>query len=293
MCQPVDLIVERDMERELDRVSHRTLLRCLSERIADEAFLSVVVRFLNAGAICEGRYEPATDGTPQGSVISPILASMCLHFILDLWNDRRVRGSLKGYTRLIRYADDFVDGLKYEWEAKGFMNALRERLSDQGLWIAKARSQLIEFGRRPWAKGQGLGKRLETFDFLGITHYCDRARAGGFKLGRRTARTRENRALTGINEWLRRVRNLVPLRQWWPIFVAKQQGHYNCYGIGGNLRSLQIVNDRAKWLAYRWINRRSQKRSYDLEQYERWLKYHPLPKPRICHGCPVLVRMQS
>ena len=293
MCQPVNFIVDCDIERFFDTVSHKTLLRCLRERIADEAFVSLIVRFLNAGAICEGRYEPATDGTPQGSVISPILANIYLHFILDFWFDRRVRRSLKGYARLIRYADDFVVGFKYEWEAKGFMNALRERLSEHGLRIAEAKSRLIEFGRRPWVKAQRLGKRLETFDFLGITHYCDRARAGGFKLGRRTARTRQNRALTGINEWLRRVRNLVPLRQWWPIFVAKLQGHYNYYGIGGNLRSLQIVSDRAKWLAYRWINRRSQKRSYDLEQYERWLKYHPLPKPRICHGYPVLVRMQS
>jgi group II intron reverse transcriptase/maturase len=293
MRHPINFVVDLDIERFFDTVNHHWLLKCLKERIMDGAFLSLIVRFLNAGAICEGEYQPTTEGTPQGSIVSPILANIYLHYILDLWFDRRVKKNLEGYARLIRYADDFVVCFEHEWEAKGFVNTLRKRLSKFGLKIAEAKSRLIEFGRCRWAKARRLGKRLETFDFLGFTHYCDRTRAGGFKLGRQTARTRLNRALTGINEWLKWIRNRMRKELWWPILVAKLRGLYNYYGISGNLRSLKNIRERTLWLAYRWINHRSQRRSYDWEQYRRWLKYHPLPEPRICHGYAVTKGIHS
>ena len=293
MCENVNYVVDLDIEHFFDTVDHHWLLECLRQRIKDTAFLGLIVRFLDAGAISEGKYLATNEGTPQGSVLSPILANIYLHFILDLWFELRVKKGLKGYARLIRYADDFVVCFEYEWEAQGFVNTLRKRLSKFGLKIAEAKSRLIEFGRQPWAKARRLGKRLETFDFLGFTHYCDRTRTGWFKLGRRTARTRLNRTLTGINDWLRRVRNLVRLEQWWPVLAAKLRGVYNYYGISGNLRSLQTIRHRTIGLAFKWINRRSQRRSYRPDQYQRWLKYHPLPEPRIYHGYPVLTRKYS
>jgi len=293
MREKVNYVVDLDIEHFFDTVSHHWLLEGLRQRIDDTAFLGLIVRFLDAGAISEGKYQATTEGTPQGSVLSPILANIYLHFILDLWFELRIKKWLNGYARLIRYADDFVVCFEYESEAKGFVNALRKRLSKFGLKIAETKSRLIAFGRQPWAEARRLGKRLETFDFLGFTHYCDRNRAGGFKLGRQTARTRLNRALTGINEWLRWVRNRVRKEQWWPTLVAKLRGLYNYYGVSGNLRSLKNIRERTLWLAYRWINDRSQKRSYNWEQYRRWLKYHPLPEPRICHGYAVTRRMYS
>jgi len=221
------------------------------------------------------------------------LANIYLHFILDLWFELRVKKGLKGYARLIRYADDFVACFEYGWEARSFANALRERLSKFGLKIAEAKSRRIEFGRYPWVKARRTGKRLETFDFLGFTHYCDRTRTGWFKLGRRTARTRVNRILTAINDWLRRVRNLMRPERWWSILVAKLRGLYNYYGIGGNLQSLKTIRYRTIGLAFKWLNRRSQRRSYDPDQYQRWLSYHPMPQPRTYHGYPVLKRMRS
>jgi group II intron reverse transcriptase/maturase len=293
MREKVNYVVDLDIERFFDTVSHPKLMKFLKSRIKDGAFRGLIARLLEAGAVFAGEYQPTHEGTPQGSIVSPILANLYLHHVLDSWFEYGVKKTLKGYARLIRYADDFVVCFEYEWEAKNFINLLRERLGKVGLKIAEAKSRLIEFGRYRWAKARRLGQRLETFDFLGFTHYCDHNRAGGFKLGRRTARTRMNRALKGINEWLRRVRNRGRLEQWWPILAAKLRGHYNYYGIGGNLRSLQIIGYRTMWLAYRWINQRSQKRSYNVEQYLRWLKYHPLPEPRICHGYRVLTRMYS
>jgi hypothetical protein len=153
---------------------------------------------------------------------------------------------LNGYARLIRYADDFIIGFQSEREAKRFTAALRVRLAKFGLKLAEVKSRIIEFRRYRWQTACQTGKRLATFDFLGITHYCDRSRTGNFKLGRKTARSRLRRALQAMNEWLRLIRNQTKYQQWWPLLVAKLRGHYNYYGIGGNGRSIKNYYDRVR-----------------------------------------------
>jgi len=285
MCKPVNYIADSDIARFFDTVDHDWLMRCLSQRIVDSAFLRLIARFLKAGVVSEGRYLETTEGTPQGSILSPILANIYLHYVLDLWFYRIIKPRLKGYARLIRYADDFIVGFQSEREAKNFTDALRLRLAKFGLAMAEEKSRTIEFGRYRALQARRNGKRLPTFDFLGFTHYCDRTRSDGFKLSRKTARTRLKRTLTAMNEWLKRTRNRMPLLDWWSILAAKIRGHYNYYGISGNLRSLQRFYQRTTRIAYKWINRRSQKPSYNWDGFNRWLQYHPLPKPRIWHSC--------
>ena len=291
--RPINFVVDMDIARFFDTVNHKWLMKCLKQRIVDGAFLHLLVRFLKAGVVVDGKAMRTTEGIPQGSILSPLLANIYLHYVLDLWFERRIRPKLKGYAQLVRYADDFVVCFQSEREAKTFTNDLKQRLSKFGLKIAEAKSRVIEFGRHRWAAAQRQGKRLATFDFLGFTHYCDRNRTGKYRLSRKTARARFNRALLVMNEWLKRIRNRIELRQWWPILAAKLQGHYNYYGIGGNLRSLTRYYYLTVRLLYKWINRRSQKRSYDWEQFRRWLSYNPLPQPRICHGYPKLTRMYA
>lgn len=132
-------------------------------------------------------------------------------------------------------------------------------------------------------KSQREGTRLRTFDFLGFTHYCKKTRKGKFKLGRKTAKAKYRQKAKELNQWLKKVRNLVKLKQWWKVLVAKLLGHYRYYGISGNYRELKKFYILAVKLAYKWINRRSQKKSYNWEQYDRFLKYNPLPKPKIYH----------
>ena len=156
----------------------------------------------------------------------------------------------------------FVVCFQYEDEAKGFGEALRQRLSKFGLRIAEEKSRIIEFGRYAWQRAQRQGKRVATFDFLGFTHYCDKTRRGKFKLGRRTARKKLTQKLKEMNRWLKAVRNTAKLEEWWPILRLKLVGHY----------------------------RYCQKRSYNWRQFSRFLQYNPLPLPRIYRPYPVLVK---
>ena len=138
-------------------------------------------------------------------------------------------------------------------------------------------------GRYPWQKAQARNKKVASFDFLGFTHYCDRTRKGAFKLGRKTARKKYTHKMKEMNQWLRSVRNRVKLKQWWPVLESKLIGHYRYYGISGNMPAMQAFYSRSLRLAYKWINRRSQKKSYNWKQFLNFIKYNPLPLPKIYH----------
>ena len=232
----------------------------------------------------EGKLLETDKGTPQGGIISPLLANVYLHYILDLWFEKKAKKRLKGYARQIRYADDFVACFQSGSEAKRYGEMLRERLRKFGLRVSERKSRIIAFGRYVWQRAEREGKRVETFDFLGFTHYCDRTRRGKFKLGRKTASKKFRAKGRELNDWLRRVRNAAKLHEWWPVLKQKLAGHYRYYGISGNYPSLRKYYTLASKLAYKWINRRSQKKSYTFARYLRFLAYDPLPKPRIYHS---------
>jgi len=283
MTKPINFIVDTDIEKFFDNVDHNWLMKCLKQRIADPNILRLIVRFLKAGVMEKGRFIEAEKGTPQGGVLSPILANIYLHYILDLWFKKVAGKQLRGFTKLVRYADDFIVCFQDGNEAEAFVDMLKQRLGRFGLKIAESKSRIIEFGRYVWYKAQREGRKVATFDFLGFTHYCDKTRKGKFKLGRKTASSRFREKIKAINLWLKNVRNLVELKEWWQALVQKLIGHYNYYGISGNRPEIRKFYNRCVSLAYKWINRRSQKRSYNWEQYCRFLKYNPLPEPKIYH----------
>ena len=283
MTKPVNYVVDMDIEKYFDDIDHKWLMKCLKQRIKDTSLLRLIVRFLKAGIMEEGDIIQTVKGTPQGGILSPILANIYLHFILDLWFEKRVKRQLKGFVQLVRYADDFIVCFQYGNEAKAFVESLKQRLDKFGLKIAEGKSRVIEFGRYVWQKAQRENRKVATFDFLGFTHFCDKTRKGKFKLGRKTARTRFRQKMKQMNEWLRKVRNLVELKVWWKVLRMKMFGHYRYYGISGNMKALNEFKSRTIRLAYKWINRRSQKKSFNYEQYSRFMKYNPLPIPKIYH----------
>jgi len=281
--RPVSYVVDMDIEKFFDTVDHKWLMRCLEQRVKDPHFLRLIGRFLNVGVIEEGELIPTDRGTPQGAVLSPVLANIYLHYILDLWFEKVVKGQVKGFAQLVRYADDFVVCFQSEREAEEFGKVLERRLGKFGLKIAKDKSRIIEFGRTVWQKAQREGEKVATFDFLGFTHYCDRTRKGAFKLGRKTARKKFIQKIKEMNQWLKNVRNLVELKEWWQVLRLKLFGHYRYYGISGNMPSMRVFYTKALRLAHKWINRRSRKKSYNWRQFLKFVKYNPLPLPKIYH----------
>lgn len=283
MTKPVNYVVDMDIDKFFDTINHKWLMKCLKQKIADPNFLRLIGRLLKAGVMDEGKYVEQELGTPQGAVLSPILANIYLHYVLDLWFEKKVKSKMKGFTQLIRYADDFVVLFQSGREAGVFSQMLKERLAKFGLKIAQGKSRTIEFGRYVWQRAQRQGEKVATFGFLGFTHYCCKTRKGKFKVGRKTENLRFRQKMKAMNLWLKGVRNLVKLKDWWELLEQKLIGHYNYYGISGNMVEIAEFYRKTVLLAHKWINRRSQKRSYSWEQFCRFLKYNPLPKPRIYH----------
>jgi len=205
-----------------------------------------------------------------------------------VWFEKVVKKEAKGFVQLIRYADDFVVCFQIKEEAEAFGKALEERLNKFGLKIAKDKSKTIKFGRYQWMEAKQKGKSLETFDFLGFTHYCDKTRTGKFKLGRKTAKSKFRHKIKELNQWMMKVRNQERLVDWWNVLKMKLVGHYHYYGISGNIQEMQAFYRETIRLAHKWINRRSEKKSYNWKQFLSFMKYNSLPRPKIYHSYPNL-----
>lgn len=284
MTQPVDYIVEVDIRKFFDTVRHDWLMRCLEERIADPNLLWVIRRFLKAGIMEDGQYQASELGTPQGGVISPLLANIYLHYVLDIWFTKVFKPSAVGYVEIVRYCDDFVVCCESERDAEQFLIALKERFAKFGLAVAEAKTKIMKFGRREWQQCKRKGEKMGSFNFLGFTHYGVASRSGKFIMGHKTSKENLARKLKEIKEWLKQIRNKISLKGWWPLLKAKLTGHYNYFGISGNYRCLKRFYWLTTKLVFKWINRRSQRESMTVMQYNHYLQLYPLPMPRIFHS---------
>ena len=289
MTKPVNYIVEADIKGFFDHVNHRWLMECLKQRISDPSFVRLIGRFLRAGIMEEGKYLETEEGTPQGGILSPVLSNVYLHYVLDLWFERRLKRELYGYAEENRYCDDFVICLQYKEDGERVLKALRERFAKFGLSLSEEKTRLIEFGRNARANAERGGERPATFDYLGFTHFIDRTRRGKFKVGRRTSRKKFRAKIKAMNSWLKSVKNAVRLREWWVVLRAKLLGHYRYYGVSGNICGIKRYYWRVLVLVYKWINRRSQRRSYNWRGFAQYLEYYPLPKPRVYRNLYTLV----
>ena len=241
----------------------------------------MVKRFLKAGVWEDGSVTVSDDGTPQGGVVSPLLANIYLHYALDIWFERIYRKSCTGFARLIRYADDFVVCFQYKPDAERFRKELGERLGKFELEVEPTKTKVMEFGRFAVQNATKRGERAETFDFLGLTHYCGTRKDGtGFRMKRVTARKKFVAKLKLFKEWLKKAR-ILKTKELWQIAKAKLRGHYNYYGVTDNLRGIVRFGEKVKKLLFKWLNRRGKKNCLNWEKFNEMLKRFPLPKPRI------------
>lgn len=283
MKRPINFVVEVDIKRFFDTVNHKWLYEMLRQRISDPVFLGMIWKMLRAGVMENNEIIASNDGTPQGGIVSPILANIYLHYVLDLWFEIEFKKRAKGYTKLIRYCDDFIVVCERRQDAILFLQELRERLAKFHLEGSEEKTQIIKFGRNSWKKAKRTGKKVQSFDFLGFTHFCKSSRKGFFVMGHKTSKKRQPEKLKSFSEWLRKIRNRCPMKDWWRLVIAKLIGYYNYFGINGNIRCLNQYYMLVNRICFKWINRRSQKKSMNWKQYMQYLQWNPLPKPRVYH----------
>lgn len=274
-------IVDADIRSFFTKVNHEWLMKFLGARIADPNIQRLIRRFLKAGVMEQGRWEPTETGTPQGSIVSPILANLYLHYALDLWFEVAVKKACRGEASMIRYADDYVCCFQYKDEAERFYEALIKRLAKFNLEIAEEKTKILEFGRfaqeNRKRKGQGKPK---TFDFLGFTHYCSSSSKGKFRVKRKTSGKKFKSKVKAFKNWLRTERHQ-DVKELMKTIRAKLIGHYRYYGITDNSRAMSIYKFQISKTLLKWLNRRSQRRSFTADKYNLFLQRNPLPEPKI------------
>ena len=284
MGQKLNYIIDADIEGFFDQLNHKWLMKCLSERISDPHFKRLIWKFLTSGAMEEGKYFSTKEGSPQGGIISPILANIYLHYVLDLWFEKKLKQSLKGYSKLVRYADDFLIGLQYQREAAQLLEQITERLQKFGLTLSKEKTAIKEFGRFAAENRQRRGqKKPETFNFLGFTHYCSKTQDGRFQVRVKTQGKRLNKVVVEMNTYLKRVRSSLPVKEIWKTVSAKLTGHYNYYGVSGNFETIQRYYLKTINQTFRWLNKRSEKKSFSWERFQKYLVMYPLPEPKLTY----------
>ena len=246
----------------------------LALRIDDKAFLNLIRKWLKAGILePDGHIEHPETGTPQGGIVSPGLANVYLHYALDLWFERVVTPHCKGEAILCRYADDWVCAFRYKQDAERFYGVLSKRLQKFNLTVEPTKTQILRFSRfHP-----GMERR---FSFLGCEFFWFLDRKGTPRVKRRTARKKFRAALKRMKEWIRLNRH-TPKKWFFKMLNAKLRGHYQYYGVRGNSRSLWEFYDEVMKILFKWLNRRSHRKSYTWEAFKRLLSYIRLMKPRI------------
>ncbi len=277
-------VLEVDIARFFDTLDHAHLREFLRRRVRDGVLLRLIGKWLNAGVMEAGQMSRPDAGTPQGGVISPLLANVYLHEVLDVWFETDVKPRLQGQASLVRYADDAVMLFSCEDDARRVMDVLPKRFAKYGLTLHPEKTRLVEFRRptrrRPPNDGDG-GGGPETFDLLGFTHYWGLSRRGKWIVKQRTARDRFNRAVKRIAAWCKLHRHL-PVRAQWQTLTLKLRGHDGYFGITGNFVALERFRKRVKDVWRKWLGRRSAARvRFSFTRMDTLLERYPLPAPRI------------
>jgi RNA-directed DNA polymerase len=283
-------VVEVDIRKFFDTLDHAHLRNLLRQRIRDGVLLRLIGKWLNAGVLEDGNLTFPDKGSPQGGVISPLLANVYLHYVLDVWFEHEVQPRLKGRAFLIRYADDFVMGFTCEEDARRVLDVLPKRFGKYGLTIHPDKTRLLAFQPpdRSDRSDSSPGSELGTFDFLGFTHYWGRSRKGVWVVKRRTAPSRLRRAMETIAQWCRLNRHR-PLAEQHRTLSQKLRGHFAYYGITGNSEGLRRFRDAVIGLWRQWLSRRRCGRPIAWDNFARLLGHYPLPPARVVHSVYRLV----
>lgn len=274
-------VLDADIKGFFDHLSHDWIMKFIGSKVKDPNFLRLVRRMLKAGIMEDYQFEPTEEGSGQGSVCSPVIANIYMHYVLLWWFRTQVRPRMKGYCGIVVYADDFVVCFQYKADAEQFYEALKHRMGHFGLSLEEEKSRLLEFGKFAVQNRKRAGKgKPETFNFLGFTHYCSKSKNGKFRVKRKTSRKKFAKKCKEVHQRIKEMRTL-PISQ---IIHKVNQilvGYFHYYGITDNSDSLNRFCYRVRRSLFYWLNRRSQRKSYSWEGFNDMLKQYPLVRPRI------------
>lgn len=280
MEEGIGWIVDADVSGYFDSIDRTHLREVLRRRVNDGSIMRLIGKWLRAGVMEDGVLQHPETGVVQGGVISPVLANIFLHHVLDEWFEREVQPRLTGRSFLTRFADDWIIGCELEADAQRLMAVLPKRFARFGLSLHPEKTVLIRFRKPTTRKGSGDGNG--TFDFLGLTHYWTRSRRGYWVILRRTNRKRLRRTKKVLWRWCRANRHL-PLKDQYRMLCQKLRGHFQYYGIRGNYRLLSEVRQHAEEAWRYWLSRRSHKSAISWEKFQKLKAVFGLPIPKIVH----------
>jgi len=271
----VQVVIDIDLANYFGSINHKLLEEILREKIKDEKFIRYIIRMFKSGVLTQGELIVSDEGVVQGSCASPVLANVFAHYVLDEWIDEVVQPHCAGQVKLFRFCDDSVICCQLATDAVRIKEALTKRLAKYGLKLNEAKTKMVDFRKIA-------GKRA-SFDFLGFTHYLGKSRKGVIIPKLKTNGKRFRAKLNRVSEWARKVRGTLKLKEIWQIFCSKLRGHINYYAVSHNMRHVQTFIMQATRIIYKWLNRRSQKKSFNWGGFNKYMEEFPLPKVRIYH----------
>ena len=275
----VRTVIDVDLANFFGTIDHKQLEMILRRKIKDETFIRYLIRAFKAGVLMDGEFSISDEGVPQGSPCSPTLANIFAHYVIDDWFENIVKSHCKGQVEMFRYCDDFVICCQYDYDTKRIMKVLGKRLSKYGLKLNEEKTKLVPFSKLE----AGKGNKQSAFDFLGFTFYLGRSKSGQVIPKVKTIGKRFRSKLKKVNGWCRKIRNQYKLMEIWKRFCIKLAGHIQYYGVSFNSNRVSVFCKHAIQLFFKWINRRSQRRSITWDKFKLFMKKYPPPRARICH----------
>lgn len=276
----VETVVDIDLKNFFGTIDHRILENMLREKIKDERFIRYIIRMFKAGVLSKDDLKIGDEGVPQGSICSPVLSNIFAHYVLDEWIEITIQPYCQGKVKLFRYADDAIICFESEADAKRIRETLPKRLGKYNLVLNEEKTKMIPFSRKK--AGQGIPQG--TFDFLGFTFYWGKTRNGRTIPKLKTRGKTLSTKLAKVAKWARENRNKAPLKQLWKTFCAKLRGHIQYYGVSFNISRVQTFVWGATRVMFKWLNRRSDKKSFTWDKFKLYLERNPPPEAKICHA---------
>lgn len=276
---PVETVIDIDLKNFFGTIDHEILTEFLKEKIADKKFIRYIIRMFKAGVLSKDELTVSDEGVPQGSICSPILANIFAHKALDEWVEKIIQPYCAGQVKLFRYADDAVICCELETDAIRIREALPKRLAKYKLVLNNVKTKMVEFSQKKVQQGIPQG----TFDFLGFTFYWGKTRNGRIIPKLKTSGKTMRNKLAKVTKWIKETRSRIKLKELWKTFCAKLRGHSHYYGVSFNSEEIQKFSYEATRIVFKWLNRRSQKKSFTWEKFRCFKERFPLPRARIYH----------